>query len=239
MGKFAIIPHAIIKDENINSFDLAVYIVLMKHINHKNRIAFPGLKTICDLTKCSKDRVIKSIVNLELQQWLRVKRVAGEVNIYELIVRKDQSMTTTTTGILERLPLVDAKDTKNTNNKNNIYNKKAEHIFDVLVDLSNRKRLRKTKNGLQPVIKALKNKYTEEDLIHIIKVKCIEWKDDINFKKYLHPSTLFSNNNIDKYLAQELREQKKDWSLVCKSCGSKSFIGSGDRRRCLKCQKKM
>ena len=43
MGKFAIIPHAIIKDENINSFDLSVYIVLMKGLLFDKHSIFKDL----------------------------------------------------------------------------------------------------------------------------------------------------------------------------------------------------
>tara|TARA_R100000808_G_scaffold502_2_gene2548 strand:- start:5313 stop:6053 length:741 start_codon:yes stop_codon:yes gene_type:complete len=239
MGKFVTIPHAIINDNNINSYDLAVYVVLMKHIKSNNRLVFPGLKTIANLTKCSRDRVIKSIVNLELQKWLKVDRKAGGVNTYHLIVNQNQSISATTTSRSERLPPVDVVDPKKNNNKKNIYNDIADEVFEYLINKSGRSRLRKTKNSLLPIIKALKNKYSKEDLFHIIKVKCSEWKNDDVFKKYLHPSTLFANRNIDKYLSQEVSQEKTIKDVVCKNCGSKSFIGSGDRRRCLKCEKKI
>ena len=239
MGKFVTIPHAIINDNNINSYDLAVYVVLMKHIKSNNRLVFPGLKTIANLTKCSRDRVIKSIVSLELQKWLKVDRKAGGVNTYHLIVNQNQSISATTTGRSERPPPVDVVDPKKNNNKKNIYSDIADEVFEYLINKSGRSRLRKTKNSLLPIIKALKNKYTKEDLFYVIKVKSIEWKNDELFKKYLHPSTLFANKNIDKYLAQEVKQKENNKEIICKNCGNKSFIGAGNRRRCLKCQTKM
>jgi uncharacterized phage protein (TIGR02220 family) len=82
-----------------------------------------------------------------------------------------------------------------------------------IIDLTNNilcKRFRHTsKESRRAILSRLKENYTIKEFEHVVKVKHQEWKDDKKMKKYLVPSTLFSDK-FDKYLNQELIQTQEE-----------------------------
>ena len=72
-------------------------------------------------------------------------------------------------------------------------NKKTNKVF------------RDGKGNLKEILAQIKKGATEEQLAHVINVKCQEWLDNQDMKKHLNPVTLFRESNFDKYLNQDMK----------------------------------
>lgn len=59
------------------------------------------------------------------------------------------------------------------------------------------------KGNLKEILAQIRKGATEEQLAHVINVKCQEWLKNQEMKKHLNPSTLFREANFDKYLNQD------------------------------------
>lgn len=74
------------------------------------------------------------------------------------------------------------------------------------------------------------NEYQEEDFIKVIDNMCSRWLDNPKMKQYLRPSTLFTNEHMDKYLNMGVEEQgtqlsskRKERDEKRKQAGSKGW----------------
>jgi uncharacterized phage protein (TIGR02220 family) len=85
----------------------------------------------------------------------------------------------------------------------------ASAEFDVVafsvIEYLNKKtgaKFEKSKSSMQPIIARLKSGHTVNILHRVIDSKCDEWLFDVKMKRYLRPTTLFSEGNLDTYIAQ-------------------------------------
>lgn len=108
----------------------------------------------------------------------------------------------------------------NTKNKNNIYRsvsaapshegtkKKPSIYFEIISYLNKKtgKKYRHSTPATQRLINARikQDGATLEDFKYIIDVKCAEWLDNPEMKKYLRPETLFRACHFDSYLNQDI-----------------------------------
>ena len=245
MGRFVAIPEGFLCDD-ISLLSKMIYTTVMAFTDKDFR-AFPSMETIAKILRTSKPTVIKGVEELEKSGWISVKRNVGGHNIYQLKTAQKGKKSYQISDFTSQDSLLGSKNSLPVPVKN-LYpnkirkNKKLEgltssslEVIERLKDLSGRSRLKPTKNTIAPIIARLKEKYSKEDLLHVVEVKCEEWKDDTSMKQYLHPATLFRPSNIDKYLAQEKRNAVGKIEKC--SCGGLDFIGTGERRRCMACQK--
>ena len=92
MGQFAPVPHALIDDPELGDREIGCYAALMKHAAAGEWRAFPGIARLSRILKCGRDRVLRSVTNLEHAGWLQVQRTTGQGNRYFLMAAKaDQS----------------------------------------------------------------------------------------------------------------------------------------------------
>lgn len=49
----------------------------------------------------------------------------------------------------------------------------------------------------------IKDGYTKEDIIRVVRVKSAQWKDDKEMNKYLRPQTLFSKSKFEAYVDEQ------------------------------------
>ena len=82
---FVMIDHALIDACVLDSYELAVYVVIARFVNYQSGVAFPSIKKLTDLLQCGRKRIMKSISGLEEKGLLKVYREDGEVNHYELL----------------------------------------------------------------------------------------------------------------------------------------------------------
>ena len=260
MGRFVAIPEGFLCDD-ISLLSKMIYTTMMAFTD-KDFKAFPSMETIAKILRTSRPTVIKGVEELEKSGWISVKRSVGGHNIYQLKTAKKGEKSCQISDFTSKDSLQGSKNSLQVTSKNSLQGSKdslqvpvkilytnkirknnkldgvsssAIEVIESLKTLSGRKRLQPTKNTLAPVIARLKEKYSKEDLLYVVEVKCEEWKDDEKMKQYLHPTTLFRPSNIDKYLAQE-KKNEVGRTEKC-DCGSLDFIGTGERRRCMECQK--
>ncbi|MDR7707096.1 conserved phage C-terminal domain-containing protein [Riemerella anatipestifer] len=63
-------------------------------------------------------------------------------------------------------------------------------------------RFRETKANLSGISARLKDGYTEQEIIEVIQVKTLEWKNNPTMSVHLNPVTIFRPSNFDKYVNQ-------------------------------------
>ncbi|MEJ8591503.1 conserved phage C-terminal domain-containing protein [Riemerella anatipestifer] len=66
------------------------------------------------------------------------------------------------------------------------------------------RRFRETKANLQGISARLKDGYTEQEILEVIQVKTLEWKNNPTMSVHLNPITVFRPSNFDKYINQVL-----------------------------------
>lgn len=60
---------------------------------------------------------------------------------------------------------------------------------------------------LKKVIRGrLKDGYTLEDLLHVVRIKVYEWNYNDEMNRYLRPKTLFRRNNFENYVNEKFPE---------------------------------
>ena len=80
---------------------------------------------------------------------------------------------------------------------------KVDKVLDFYIQLTGRTRLKKTTLALRSGIKArLKEEYTVEDCMKVIRWKFDEWWEDDVMKKYFTPVTLFRPSHFAIYLCE-------------------------------------
>lgn len=84
---YAQIPEDLIYDKNkeMPIHAVRVYGVLDRHLNKKNGECFPGHRRISDKTGISRSQIQKSLDYLEEKGFIRILRVDGKSNSYELM----------------------------------------------------------------------------------------------------------------------------------------------------------
>lgn len=83
--------------------------------------------------------------------------------------------------------------------------KNTEQAIEVL-DYFNqiaRKRFKPIKSNLSPIMARLKD-YEKQELLEVIQLKTLEWKNNETMAPHLCPTTLFRPSNFDKYVNQLL-----------------------------------
>ncbi|MBT0550413.1 conserved phage C-terminal domain-containing protein [Riemerella anatipestifer] len=66
------------------------------------------------------------------------------------------------------------------------------------------RRFRETKANLQGISARLKDGYTEQEIVEVIQIKTLEWKNNPIMSVHLNPVTIFRPTNFDKYINQVL-----------------------------------
>lgn len=87
---FVRLPNWLIDDSDLTLHELAVYIVLLRYRDPKNGKCFPGMTTIADRARVSRETVKRIIPRLQQKQMIKVtKRREGTKNlpnVYEVAV---------------------------------------------------------------------------------------------------------------------------------------------------------
>lgn len=79
---FVKLPNWLIDDADLSLHELAVYIVLLRFRDHKTGTCFPGMSTIADCARISRESVKRTIPKLEARGMIRVtKRKDGSKNL--------------------------------------------------------------------------------------------------------------------------------------------------------------
>lgn len=86
--------------------------------------------------------------------------------------------------------------------KTQIYTPETE-ILQKFNEITGR-RFRKTKANLSGISARLKDGYTEQEILEVIQVKTLEWKNNPTMSVHLNPVTVFRPSNFDKYINQVL-----------------------------------
>ncbi|ROI09774.1 hypothetical protein EGI11_03180 [Chryseobacterium sp. H3056] len=72
-------------------------------------------------------------------------------------------------------------------------------ILNYLNEVTGSK-FRPIKSNLTKVSALFKSGFTKEDIIQVIQLKVVQWKNNPVMAPYLRPSTLFRDTNFDNYL---------------------------------------
>lgn len=87
---FVRLPNWLLDDSDLTLHELAVYIVLLRFRDHKTGICFPGMSTIADYARVSRETVKRTLPRLEQKDMIRIsKRREGTKNlpnVYEVAV---------------------------------------------------------------------------------------------------------------------------------------------------------
>lgn len=73
-GGFTRVPNALIDHADLTAHELLVYIVLLRHADPKSGTCYPGLSTIADEARCSRETVKRIIPKLERRGVISVQR---------------------------------------------------------------------------------------------------------------------------------------------------------------------
>lgn len=76
-------------------------------------------------------------------------------------------------------------------------------------------RFRPIKNNLTKIKALLNAGFTEQDLVEVIQLKTIQWKNNATMSGYLCPKTLFRESNFEKY-HNEVQQVKSNPELYAK-----------------------
>lgn len=71
---FVMLPNAVIEHSDLTGHELLVYIVLLKHRDHKTSKCHPGMATIADQARMSKKTASRTVAALEVKGLIKVKR---------------------------------------------------------------------------------------------------------------------------------------------------------------------
>ncbi len=89
----------------------------------------------------------------------------------------------------------------------------TEHLIDEVIrylNLKTNKNFRTTTKEYRKHISArIKQGATAEQFKYVIDVKCAEWLHNEQMRQHLTPTTLFRESNFDKYLNQQMPQNKK------------------------------
>lgn len=88
---FTLLPNWVIRDGILDAYEMAVYLVLLSHRDHKTGTAFPGFDKIKKQSRLSRNTVIRTIPKLEARGLITVtrrKRGNGknDPNLYKVAV---------------------------------------------------------------------------------------------------------------------------------------------------------
>jgi len=91
---FVRIPNWLYDDSDLSLHEFMVYSVLLRFRDHKTGEAYPGMTTIADRARVSRETVKRTIPKLEAKGMIRVKRVKtptgrNEANRYEVAVANE------------------------------------------------------------------------------------------------------------------------------------------------------
>lgn len=82
---FVRIPNTLIDHANFTAYELLVYTVLLRYRNPKTGLCWPGLSTIADGARCSRQTVIRTLSALEARGIVKIThRDENQSNVYEV-----------------------------------------------------------------------------------------------------------------------------------------------------------
>jgi uncharacterized phage protein (TIGR02220 family) len=85
----------------------------------------------------------------------------------------------------------------------------AEAVLITLNDVC-KKKYRKSKSSLRPIIARLNEGYSVQELEAVIKIKSKQWLKDLSMNKYLRPETLFGATKFPSYLEESRLTKVRD-----------------------------
>lgn len=106
-------------------------------------------------------------------------------------------------------------------------------ILDYLKQVTGTQ-FRPIKSNLTLISALFKNGYKQEEIVEVIQLKTVEWKNNPVMAKYLRPSTLFNQLNFDNYLNELLLVKQnptmyaKHFAEINKIKGSSSAANDDD-----------
>ncbi|HAO08183.1 MAG TPA: hypothetical protein DCQ50_14635 [Chryseobacterium sp.] len=85
-----------------------------------------------------------------------------------------------------------------------------KEILDFLNEVTGSK-FRDIKSNTSKIATLLKQDFTKEQIIEVIQLKVIQWKNNPKMAMYLRPRTLFSNENFENYIneVERIRQNPK------------------------------
>lgn len=81
-------------------------------------------------------------------------------------------------------------------------------ILNFLNEVTGSK-FREIKSNLSKITALLKQEFTKEQIVEVIQLKVIQWKNNPKMAMYLRPSTLFLESNFENYI-NEIERIKKN-----------------------------
>ena len=91
-----------------------------------------------------------------------------------------------------------------------------EQVIAYLNDKSHSKFSAKTAETKKLLSGRFSDRYTAEDMQHVIDLKCEQWLTDVKMRQYIRPSTLFLPSKFESYL-NEYNRTHTDEQQECKS----------------------
>jgi hypothetical protein len=87
IGQFVTIPHTFIKDAHGLSFHAPwLFVLLRYYTNRQTGYAFPSYDRIRQMTGMRRERIARSIRELEAAGWLRCQKRFNASTLYELLI---------------------------------------------------------------------------------------------------------------------------------------------------------
>ncbi|KQT17404.1 hypothetical protein ASG31_08310 [Chryseobacterium sp. Leaf404] len=87
-------------------------------------------------------------------------------------------------------------------------------ILNFLNEVTGSK-FREIKSNISKISALLKQNFTKEQIIEVIQLKVIQWKNNPKMAMYLRPSTLFLERNFENYI-NEIERIKQNPQLYAK-----------------------
>lgn len=109
----------------------------------------------------------------------------------------------------------------------NQWKSQAEQILERFKEITGRKRFENSRTNLSGIERVLKEGFNEEEIIQIIQIKTLEWKNNPEMSVHLNPVTIFRPANFPKYINQlaAIKENPKLYAKYFAKINGRTFTG--------------
>jgi uncharacterized phage protein (TIGR02220 family) len=209
-------PNSVIDRHELDSYELAALVVLMRYADNHKSSAWPSFKTIAKLTGTSRNRAIKSIDSLIEKKYLIKKNRSDDKgnslsNLYYLVDPSACDAPPLVSdmhhpSVPDAPPLVHEVHPKKTYIDKDLFKKNTVEIinyFNQKVGTNYKPDSKKTQSYIH---QRLAEGFSVDDFKTVINKKCRQWMNDPNQVRYLRPSTLFSPGHFEEYLNEVVKK---------------------------------
>ena len=160
---------------------------------------------LCKRWKWSKGRVRRFIKWCQKDERCSIRRTITRTGQYRNVIQLvnyNKHQLPLKNGDNQVDNQVDTQDDTQTNNKPN--NKPNNNIYEKIINDLNRltgKNFKSTTKDYQKTISArMAEGYSVDDFLKVNNLKCLEWKNNPTYSKFLRPATLYCAKHFDTYL---------------------------------------